>query len=269
MPEQLAGASAAVPAPARGSLLFAGFNSVQLAVLFGGYDKVLRSTGLTYSEYARQGFWQLLWVTLLTLAVIALALRWAPRSGAADRRLVRGVLGTLCALTLVVVASALRRMDLYVDAYGLTRLRVSVAAMELWLGLVIVLIMAAGVFGARWLPRAVVGSAAAATLAFGLMSPDAVVAEKNTVRFSETGKIDLAYFRFLSADAVPALDRLPEPQRSCALRGINDELARAGQVPWYGMSLDGYRARKILDDRPVTVPYQVCHRLGAFGSRSE
>ncbi|MEU3773430.1 DUF4173 domain-containing protein [Streptomyces sp. NPDC032472] len=251
------------------NLLFAGFNAVQLAVLFGGYDKVLRSTGLTYSEYARQGFWQLLWATLLTLAVIALALRWAPRAGAGDRRLVRAVLGTLCVLTLVVVASALRRMDLYVEAYGLTRLRVSVAAMELWLGLVIALIMAAGAFGARWLPRAVAGSAVVAVLAFGLLSPDGMVAENNADRFHRTGKIDLAYFQSLSADAVPALDRLPEPQRSCALRGINNDLSEAGGVPWYAMSLGEYRARKILDERPVTASYEVCSRLGTFARSVE
>ncbi|MFJ7590509.1 DUF4153 domain-containing protein [Streptomyces sp. NPDC097617] len=251
------------------NLLFAGFNAVQLAVLFGGYDKVLRSTGLTYAEYARQGFWQLLWATLLTLAVIALALRWAPRSGAGDRRLVRVVLGLLCALTLAVVAAALRRMDLYVDAYGLTRLRVSVAAMELWLGLVIVLIMAAGLFGGRWLARAVAGSVGAAVLAFGLLSPDGMVAERNVARFEADAKIDLAYFQSLSADAVPALDRLPEPQRSCALRGINDELSRAGDVPWYAMSLGEHRARQILSERPVTASYEVCSRMGAFGSRVE
>ncbi|MGR4884698.1 DUF4173 domain-containing protein [Streptomyces sp. LARHCF249] len=251
------------------NLLFAGFNAVQLAVLFGGYDKVLKSTGLTYAEYARQGFWQLLWATLFTLVVIALALRWAPRSGSGDRRFVRIVLGVLCALTLVVVASALRRMELYVDAYGLTILRVSVTAMEMWLGLVLVLIMAAGVFGARWLPRAVAGSAAAGVLAFALLSPDGMVAERNVARYEADGKIDLAYFQSLSADAVPALDRLPEPRRSCALRGIDKEISRAGDVPWYAMSLGEHRARQILRERPVTATYEVCSRLGAFGSRSE
>ncbi|WP_374200855.1 DUF4153 domain-containing protein [Streptomyces bambusae] len=251
------------------NLLFAGFNAVQLTVLFGGYAKVLEHTGLTYSQYARQGFWQLLWATLLTLVVIALALRWAPRAGAADKRLVRAVLGTLCLLTLVVVASALRRMDLYVDAYGLTRLRISVAAMELWLGLVIVLILAAGLFGARWLPRAVVASAGAAVLAFGLLSPDGMVAEKNVARFQQDRKIDLAYFQDLSADAVPALDRLPEPHRSCALRGINDELSDAGRKPWYATSLGEERAKRILADRPVTASYSTCSKLGTFGSRIE
>jgi hypothetical protein len=233
--------------------LFAVFIAIQLTVLFGGYDKVLSETGLTYAEYARQGFWQLLTATLLTLVVIALALRWAPRGAARDRTLVRAVLGTLCALTLVVVLSALRRMDLYVDAYGLTRLRVSVAGIELWLGVVVVLIMAAGVFGARLLPRAVVASAGAAVLCFGLVSPDALVAEQNVRRFERTGKIDLEYLQGLSADAVPALDGLPEPQRSCALRYIADDVL-GGDEPWYATSHGEARARSVLTDRPVDRP---------------
>ncbi|MCZ7457573.1 DUF4173 domain-containing protein [Streptomyces sp. WMMC940] len=238
-------------------LLFAAFIAVQLAVLFGGYDKVLSETGLTYAEYARQGFWQLLWATLLTLAVIGLALRWAPRGGVRDSALVRAVLGTLCVLTLVVVASALRRMDLYVDAYGLTRLRISVAAMELWLGLVLVLIIAAGFLGSRWLPRAVAGSAAAAVLAFGLGSPDALVAERNVQRFESTGKIDVRYLRDLSADAVPALDALPEPVRSCALKDIERDL-RETEQSWYETSWGQTRAREILEKRPASAGGPSC-----------
>ncbi|MEU3724428.1 DUF4173 domain-containing protein [Streptomyces sp. NPDC031705] len=251
------------------NLLFAGFNAVQLAVLFGGYDTVLERTGLTYAEYARQGFWQLLWATVFVLGVIALALRWAPRGGAGDRRLVRSVLGTLCLLTLVVVASAVRRMDLYVDAYGLTRLRLSVVTMELWLGLVIVLLMAAGIAGGRWLARAVVGSAAATVLAFGLLSPDGIIAESNVTRYEQDGKLDLAYLRDLSADAAPYLDRLPEPRRSCALMGIRDQLREAEEAPWYATSLGEYRARAILRDRPVTATARECALLGAYGGRSE
>ncbi|MGW7363848.1 DUF4153 domain-containing protein [Streptomyces sp. NPDC054841] len=246
------------------NLLFAAFIAVQLAVLFGGYDKVLRETGLTYAEYARQGFWQLLWATLLTLVVIGLALRWAPRDGARDRTLVRAVLGTLCVLTLVVVASALRRMDLYVDAYGLTRLRVFVGAMELWLGLVIVLIIVAGAYGSRWLPRAVAASAAAAVLTFGLASPDALVAERNVQRYERTGKIDVDYLRDLSADAVPALDGLPEPLRSCALKTIARDLEDADE-PWYASSWGRTRARSILEKQPAGAGARSCAEDGPYG----
>lgn len=249
-------------------LLFAAFITLQLVVLLGGYDKVRAETGLDHAEYARQGFWQLLWATLLTLVVIALALRWAPRGGTRDRTLVRAVLGALCVLTLVVVASALRRMDLYVDEYGLTRLRISVAAMELWLGVVLVLILAAGVFGARFLPRAIAVSAAAGVLAFGLLSPDGLIAEQNVQRF-EDGKstaIDIDYVKDLSADAVPALDRLPEPERSCALRIIQREVLHA-DTPWYATSWGEARAKEILEKRPVKGDGRDCYSVGRGGSR--
>ncbi|WP_103534948.1 DUF4153 domain-containing protein [Streptomyces sp. SM11] len=249
------------------NLLFAAFITLQLVVLLGGYDKVRAETGLDHAEYARQGFWQLLWATLLTLLVIALALRWAPRGGTRDRTLVRAVLGTLCVLTLVVVASALRRMDLYVDEYGLTRLRISVAAMELWLGVVLVLILAAGVFGARFLPRAIAVSAAAGVLAFGLLSPDGLVAEQNVQRF-EDGKstaIDIDYVKDLSADAVAALDRLPEPERSCALRIIQNEVLHA-DTPWYATSWGEARAKEILEKRPAKGDGRDCYGVGRGGS---
>ena len=50
----------------------------------------------------------------------------SPRTTSADRAWVRGSLGLLCALTLVVVASALHRMHLYQQAYGFTVLRLLV-----------------------------------------------------------------------------------------------------------------------------------------------
>ncbi|MGW4627063.1 DUF4153 domain-containing protein [Streptomyces rubiginosohelvolus] len=250
------------------NLLFAAFIALQLVVLLGGYEKVRAETGLDHAEYARQGFWQLLWATLLTLLVIALALRWAPRGGSRDRTLVRAVLGTLCVLTLVVVASALRRMDLYVDEYGLTRLRISVAAMELWLGVVLVLILAAGVFGARFLPRAIAVSAAAGVLAFGLLSPDGLIAEQNVQRFEarESAGIDIDYLKDLSADAVPALDRLPERERSCALRIIQREVLHT-DTPWYATSWGEARAKEILEKRPVQGDSRDCYRLGTDGVR--
>lgn len=252
------------------NLLFAAFIALQLTVLLGGYDKVLEETGLNPSEYARQGFWQLLWATVLTLLVIALALRWAPRGGPGDRTLVRSVLGVLCVLTLVVVASALRRMDLYVDAFGLTRLRISVAAVELWLGVVLLLILAAGVLGAKLLPRAIVMSAAVGVLAFGLVSPDGLIAQQNVQRYDESRTIDIDYLDGLSADAVPALDTLPEPLRSCALRSIQRNL-RTSDAPWYASSWGEARARDILAERPLVEGGNTgeCYRLGGDSTDSE
>ncbi|MFI0792139.1 DUF4153 domain-containing protein [Micromonospora rubida] len=205
--------------------LFAAFVLVQLTVLFGGSAHVLRTAGLSYAQYGRGGFWQLLTVSALTLLVIAGATRWAPRTTRADRLLFRLLLGTLTALSLVVVVSALYRMQVYADAYGATRLRLMAAAVELWLGALFVLVGVAVVrLRAGRLPQLVVGTAVLALLGLAALNPDRLIAERNVDRYRLTGMIDVQYASRLSADAVPALDRLPEPLRSCALRYIAVEL---------------------------------------------
>ncbi|WP_307853360.1 DUF4173 domain-containing protein [Kitasatospora sp. RG8] len=236
------------------NLMFGAFALVQAVVVLGGRDSIMENTGMSRSEYARQGFWQLMAVTVLTLVVVAVAKRWAPRSTESDRRLARVLLGALSLLTLVVVASALGRMWFYVDASGLTRLRLWVLVVEAWLGVVFVLLITAGlVRSAAWLPRAVVLSGALTAAVYGLMGPDAIVAEQNVARFERTGQIDLRNVRDLSLDAVPALDRLPANHRTCALEkqwfDLPDEAS-----PWYATSLAESRSRGILLDHPPVGP---------------
>ncbi|MDH6108126.1 MFS family permease [Kitasatospora sp. MAP12-15] len=232
------------------NLLFAIFAGVQVFVFFVGYQGLVRHTGVSPSVYARQGFWQLLWVTLLALVVVALARRWAPRTTAAERLMVKVLLSTFSGLTLVVVCSAIRRMQFYVDASGLTRLRLCVLGVEAWLGVVFLVVLVAGLTrSAEWLPRAVMLSAVVAVAGYGLVRPDAVVAEQNVARFEQTGQLDLRNVRGLSADAVPALDRLPSGTRSCALELIGRDLA-ASPAPWYAISVAEDRARDILRARP-------------------
>ncbi|TDD66956.1 DUF4173 domain-containing protein [Actinomadura darangshiensis] len=235
-------------------LLFLVFCAIQAGIfLAGDKDELLRSTGLTYAEYARQGFFQLVVVTVLVLAVVAVAKRYAPSASRGDRGTVRVLLGLLCALTLVVVAVALRRLYLYEESYGWTRLRLWVHAFELWLGVVVVMVAVAGVVRGRvaWLPRAVAATGAIAMLALVAVNPDQFIAEHNVARYRDTGKIDIEYLRNLSADAVPALDELDEPMRSCALRGIAYDLKE--DEPAMSANLARNRARDILAKRPSNI----------------
>ena len=190
-------------------------------------------------------------VTVLVLAVVAVAMRYAPTGGRAGRLTVRGLLGLLCALTLVVVAVALRRLYLYEETFGWTRLRLWVHAFELWLGAVVVMVAVAGVVKGRvaWLPRAAAASGAVALIALVSVNPDGFIASHNVDRYKDTGKLDIPYLQSLSADAVPALDRLPEPQRSCALLSIARDLE--DDEPAMGANHARSRAREILKDRPV------------------
>jgi signal transduction histidine kinase len=201
--------------------VFLAFISAQARALIGGRDYIERTTGLTYADFVHQGFGQLTLATALTVLVVWVASR---RAGPApdDRRWLFGSLGLLCVLTLLVVASALRGMAVYQDAYGFTTLRLFVDVFEGWLGFVVLAIMVAGVVGwGRWLPRIALVSGAVALIGLAAINPDAWVAQRNIDRYDATGQLDLDYLRTLSADAAPVIvEGLPEEVSRCVLQEL-------------------------------------------------
>ncbi|WP_433192060.1 DUF4153 domain-containing protein [Nocardia sp. CA-107356] len=223
------------------TVLFAVFVIAQFVALFGGDDYVQRSANLTYAEYARSGFWQLSIVTMLTLAVIAVVLRWAARDSAADRAWLRILLSAIGVLSLIIVASALGRMWTYQQAYGFTVMRLLVEVCELWLGLVYLLMIAAAHrLDGSWVPRAAIGTAMATLFALSVLNPEGIVAERNIDRWQHGRSLDTAYLGGLSPDIVPAVGRLPEPQRSEVLHAIR---LRLEQDSWQGWNLSRANAR--------------------------
>jgi hypothetical protein len=229
------------------NLLFLVFVGVQVTVLFGGHDHVLETSGLTYAEYARQGFWQLIAAAMLTLVVVGVATRVAGGPQASGR-LLRLLLGTLCVLTLVVVASALHRLQLYEEAFGLTRSRLAAETVSWGLGGLFALVLAAGLLRAvrAQLPRLALAGVAVGLIAFSLSNPDGRVAERNVDRWVRTGDLDVAYVQGLSADAVPALAKLHEPVRSIALAPLAGRLQEP--EPWTSANYGRHRARAVLDE---------------------
>ena len=222
--------------------VFLVFLTAQATVIFGGHDYLERTTGLSYAEYVHEGFGQLTVATALTLLVVWAAARKAPRTTTADRGWLRGSLGLLCVLTLVVVASALYRMDVYQEAYGFTRLRLLVDVFEGWLGLLVLGVMAAGVtLKAAWLPRAALLSGAGLLFLLAAINPDAWIARHNLDRYADTGKVDWNYLQDLSADAVPVLVTLPDDVAECALTGHEP-----GDDDWLEWNLGRHRAEPLM-----------------------
>lgn len=224
--------------------VFVVFLLAQASAMWGGHEFVLRTTGMSYADYVHQGMGQLTVATALTLATIAITVRKAPRATEGQRLLLRVVLGALCLLTLVVVASALFRMAVYQQAFGFTVLRVLADAFELWLGLVVVMVMVAGVrWSGWWLPRAALVSGAAMLLAIGAVNPEAWIARQNIERYEETGKIDLDYLSGLGPDATPVIhEGLPAEM---AQEVIGRQHVPAQEDDWLGWNLGRARAEQV------------------------
>lgn len=112
---------ALAPAMALGvmDLLYGFFLVVQSVALFGGPAYLERVAGLSYAEYARSGFFQLVSVAILNLVLILAALQFSRTEGGAWR-----VVQLLCTVMILmsgaILVSAAYRMTLYVQVYGLS-----------------------------------------------------------------------------------------------------------------------------------------------------
>ena len=243
-------------------VLFAAFAVVQVVYLFGGAD-TLALVGMTYSDYARQGYFQLAFV----VALAGVLLLGAHEIMGRTRAFVMAALG-LMLLTAVILASAALRLRLYQDAYGWTELRFFVAASITWLAACVVLaIVLVGWGRMRWLPHGIVLAAVSITLAVTAIGPQAFVMHQNLARVLDPSLvppgghagIDLEYGMTLGDDAIPdlvaALAIVPAPEGSTLLdqlqvrrEELERETASEGPLSW---NLARERAREALARLPA------------------
>ena len=214
-------------------LLFLAFVAVQFRYLFGGSALVQSRAHLTYAEYARHGFFELVAVAGLTLSVLLLA-DWV--LAGRGRRVFRWL-----AAALLVIASALQRMRLYVEHFGLTELRLYATGVILWLAVVSAWFALTVLRGRRhaFAVGALVAGFAA-TFVLNFVNPDATIARTNVTRPA----VDVSYLANLSDDAVPTLvtriRSLPPPQRAVLARALLHRVDAGGD--WRSWNLSRSRA---------------------------
>lgn len=237
-------------ATALGSLnaLFLTFVVVQVRYLFGGGDG-LQVAGLTYAEYARRGFFELVWVTALVLPVLLVTRELLGPTARRGERTYRALGGVMLILVLMIVASAAQRMRMYQAEYGLTELRLYTSVFMGWvvavLGLFAITVLqgrrrglAFGALSAGW---AVVG-------ALNVVNPDALIVRVNAARLARGQPFDAAYAAGLSADAAPALHAVLGHLSGDARCAVAHGLTRpsgTGPVTWRAWSVGRARATAI------------------------
>jgi uncharacterized protein DUF4153 len=238
------------------------FVGLQIAYLFGGQNTIL-AAGMTYSDYARRGFFELVAAACLAGAVVVVLEATVARR---SRPYLVALLGLL-ALTAVVLVSAAVRLRLYQDAYGWTELRLYVlttivslaAALALMTGLALADRM-------RWLGHGLAVIGVVALVALNLLAPSGFVAARNVERVinpalvapgGHTG-LDAGYLGVLPDDAVPilveALPALPARERQAVLAILRERKAELAADPVFASpaawNLGRERARASLATLP-------------------
>lgn len=211
------------------NLLFALFVVVQLRYFFGGFANIVDSpSGLTYAEYARRGFFELVVVAATALIFFVLLSGLARRQKGRQQAWFSGLGVGLFLLVAVILVSAFQRLLLLEQAYGFSRLRTYPHIFMIWLGLLLLAIVVLEVLGRqRAFALAVLLSVVGFTLSITLLNVDAFIASINLERQALGGELDYLYLASLSDDAVPELVAAYQKAVKAGNAELSDQLAVA------------------------------------------
>lgn len=247
-------------------ILYVWFCLIQVIYLFGGIGTLPK--GMTYAQYARSGFFQLLFVCIINLILVLVVKQCFETSA-----YLNGVLLAICLCSYIMTASSAYRMILYIRAYRLTVLRIVVLV-----ALAAIAILLAGVcrhiFSAdfRILPYFIIVISTVYTL-FSFINVDSYVARYNLTYLTEDNATEtFQYLETLSLDAIPAvlhfletadehsyasharktlLERYPYPDDDRSLEeNISDWFNRDASRDPFIRWLSGYR-RVLTDNGPI------------------
>lgn len=223
--------------------LFGIFIFLQISYLFGGESHLI-AQGLTYSEYARAGFFQLILVAILSYLIISFAEKQIIMNDGLHLRTFKVLSGILVFQVILILVSAFSRLSLYEDAYGFTTIRLYGHALMIWLGMILVLISRhiwtngeRAAFAFRAFCAVIM-----LLIAVNMLNPDVFIAQKNLERYQKTGQLDAPYLASLSGDALPyTIQLLDDPHQN-----IRNSFAN-------GLY---FRYRKILNETPQEQTWQ-------------
>lgn len=226
-------------------LLFSTFAITQALGAVGDVNEILQARGVSHSEYARSGFFQLLTVAALTLLILSV-LRAVARPTVGFLDTAARVLGAaVCLLTLLIVVVSIHRLGLYVDAFGQTTLRWYSTAFAWLLGaaFIVFAVRHALAGGREWFGGATVALVVATLLIVNVINPEERVAHHNLTHTATEAELDVWYLVGLSADAWPTLleyvDKLEDTDSrriGVPAETVERYCLRAAEQPGWGLA---------------------------------
>lgn len=205
------------------------FVVIQFQYLFAGSTL---PDGLTYTTYARKGFFELLFLSFLNIALILLSMHLTKQHKGRSVAVIKGLCIYLCAITIILLASSFFRMWLYSTDDGLTRLRLLVFGFLLFETVGLLFTMFYIIKPKFQIILTYTCLALTYYLLLNLVPIDRLVAKNQVDRYFMGQKAGIVYVTTLSPDATPEVLRLLQPD--------NTDLATKLQAKYYFENLKQY-----------------------------
>ena len=187
-------------------LVYVLFVAIQFKYFFSG----TLDDGYTYAEYARRGFFELLFVTLINLTVTTGVINCTKNVQGFLKRTIRVALTVLVLSSGVLLISAIMRMTMYEDAYGFTFTRVLVHSFMIFLMVIFAYTLIKIWHEKLSLFHFYFIASLIYYVGINTVNFDQIVVDRNIDRFETTGKIDIDYLNSLSSTGILGLIEIYE-----------------------------------------------------------
>ncbi len=186
-------------------LLFGAFVIIQFQYFFYGQANIIIEK-FTYSEYARRGFGELVAAAVFSLILLQSLSAITKRESNRHRKSFSGLVIGLVISVIIILVSSFQRLNLYESAYGFSRLRAYSHVFMIWLGILLVAVVAIEFFNRQ---RAFANIALLALMGFTAslnhLNVDGFIARQNISRAVQGKELDVSYLSTLTSDAVPTM----------------------------------------------------------------
>jgi hypothetical protein len=223
------------------------FILIQFAFMFTSKNTL--PPNITYAQYARKGFFELLTVTLINFTILLIGITFKPKDSKATDKVMKILHSLLVVFTMVILVSAYKRMSIYEAAFGFTYLRVLTHSFMMVL-FVLFLVALYKIWVDRIsLLKSYIVVSLIAYMVINFINIDSLITARNIERYHTTGDLDTHYLTKLSYDSIPALVDLYIGNElsnniKLYLEDAQDELSK--KQDWPSFNLSKLRAKRAL-----------------------
>jgi hypothetical protein len=121
-------------------VVYSAFSVIQFSHLFGGIKSGVPE-GFSLTEYARSGYFEQVFLTVINLAIIGMSVFFTDRSSGKKKRIINIMLLYFIAINIYLMVSSAYKMALYQDMYGFTVMRLTVDILLIFEMLIFILLV--------------------------------------------------------------------------------------------------------------------------------
>lgn len=185
----------------------------QLAYFFSAFGGFLPADyAFTVAEYARKGFFEMAVIAAINLVIILSVFALSTKKNGKLCLPLKLLCGFISLFTLLIIATAISKMVLYINSFGMTVLRLGTSSFMVFLAVVFIAVLFKIFISRIKLLKTILISASAILILLGTLNINAVVAKYNYEAFvaGALNTVDIETLYELGDEGIPYIVKLAE-----------------------------------------------------------